>query len=30
VRRTIRHQKGLSKPDLEVGDAGLEPATSSL
>jgi hypothetical protein len=30
ARRTIRHQKGLYKPDLEVGDAGLEPATSSL
>jgi hypothetical protein len=30
ARRPIRHRKGLSKPDLEVGDAGLEPATSSL
>ncbi len=30
ARRTIHHQKGLDKPDLEVGDAGLEPATSSL
>jgi hypothetical protein len=25
---TIRRGNGVSKPDLEVGDAGLEPVTS--
>ncbi len=24
ARRTLRYQKGLDKPDLEVGDAGLD------